>query len=149
MLQTKAGQRRWRTDSTASSGTSSRSRFKPSTTCLIASALATSLCAKRRWVLADLRALTRRSFGGGPAVSPCKPRPLHHIAMAMMMSRRGLEGRGWGVCRRTQNGSSKPPMVSTGLVRSDRKMEPFRSRVRGEDGPETAVPAQRSCVMAG
>ena len=74
--------------------------------------------------------------------------------MAMMMGRRGLEGRGWGVCRRTfsaptnQNGSSKPPMVSTGLVRSDRKMEPFRSRVRGEDGAETAVPAQRSCVMA-
>ncbi len=58
------------------------------------------------------------------------------------------------MCRRTfsapanQLCSSKPPMVSTGFVRSDRKMEPFRSRMRGEDGPETAVPAQCSCVMA-
>ena len=56
------------------------------------------------------------------------------------------------MCRRTfsapanQKGSSKPPMVSTGFVRSDRKIEPFRSRVRGEDGPETAVPAQHSRV---
>ena len=85
----KAGQRRWRTDSTASSGTS-RSRFKPSTTCLIASAFATSLCAKRRWLLADLRALTRRSFGGA-AVSPCED-----ATIAAVMSRRRSKGRGVG-----------------------------------------------------